>query len=111
MPQRGLQDGGKVAGRGDAGVPARDQPRPRQRRRQQAEQGEIQRPRGTAAPETRRRFARHSTETSVFRVGLTARDAMMPASYSRIIGTASSICDTTSGGVITAASTKMPTIA
>ena len=37
--------------------------------------------------------------------------AMIPASYSRHIGIASSSCEITSGGVITAATTKIPTIA
>jgi hypothetical protein len=37
--------------------------------------------------------------------------AMMPASYSRHIGIASSSCEITSGGVMIAATMKMPTIA
>ena len=43
--------------------------------------------------------------------GVTHFDATIPASYSRYIGRASISCETTSGGVIIAASTKIPTSA
>lgn len=43
--------------------------------------------------------------------GVTQPAAMMPSSYSTHIGIASISCETTSGGVITAAMMKMPTTA
>ena len=45
------------------------------------------------------------------RFGASHFEARIPASYSRHIGRASISCDTTSGGVITAATMNTPTMA
>ncbi len=94
----------RIGGRAQAGAERPVQ----QRDDEQAEQGGVQRPGRIAAQQ---RDGRHSPGRVAPDLGASRRAAMMPASYSRHIGIASISCETTSGGVITAASTNTPTTA
>jgi hypothetical protein len=76
-------------------------------------QHHVQRPGRIAAQQAGRRglHAAHASSAASFsRFGTIMRAAMIPASYSRHIGIASINCETTSGGVMTAARMNTPTI-
>src|SRR5690606_29328531 len=83
-------------------LPAGGNPRPGECDGGGKDRQEVQRPRRAAAPEAGRR---HSG------LRASAAETRMPASYSATMGMASISCEITSGGVITAAITKTPTMA